>query len=210
MENFVLVIGSKNTSSWSLRPWLLMKQKGIPFQEVKINLGTDASEQQILNYSPSGKVPVLLEGNIKIWESLAICEYLSEKFPSLNLWPNDPGAKALARSVSHEMHAGFLDLRKNMPVNCSNRFFRKAVPQEVEEDIRRVLAIWNDCRNCYGSAGDFLFGDFGIADAMYAPVVTRFITYDVEVDPISNSYMNAILDLVPMQEWLDAAKQEGR
>lgn len=208
MKNLVLVIGSKNTSSWSLRPWLLMKQAGIPFQEVEIALGTDTSEQEILRYSPSGKVPVLIEGETKVWESLAICEYLVEKFPSLNLWPKNSQARALARSVSHEMHAGFLDLRKNMPVNCSARFSRKPVLQEVQEDIRRVLAIWNECRICYGSTGDFLFGDFSIADAMYAPVVTRFITYDVEVDPVSKLYMDAVLDLDAMKEWLDAARRE--
>jgi glutathione S-transferase len=207
-ENFILVIGSKNTSSWSLRPWLLMRQAKIPFREVKIPLGTDTTEQEILRYSPSGKVPVLIEGKIKVWESLAICEYLAERFPSLNLWPEDAEARAMARSISHEMHAGFLDLRKNMPVNCSARFARKPVAREVQEDIRRVLTLWNECRMRYASAGDFLFGDFSIADAMYAPVVTRFVTYDLEVDSLSRSYMDTVLNLMPMKEWLAAAERE--
>jgi glutathione S-transferase len=208
MGNLTLVIGNRNYSSWSLRGWLLLKQAGLIFEEVFIPIHTPDSEKAILRYSPGGLVPVLLDGNITVWESISICEYVAEQYPSARLWPEDVAARALARSVSAEMHAGFRTLRQNMPMNCRGRFPGKGLKPGVQEDIDRITAIWRDCRQHYGRGGDLLFGYFTCADAMYAPVVSRFITYDVKVDPVSKAYMDTVWSLPAMQEWVNAAKVE--
>lgn len=208
MDSFTLVIGNQETSSWSLRPWLLMKQKGIPFQTVKVDLNQDGADSEILKYSPSGKVPALIHNKLRIWESLAICEYLAEAHPGLHLWPKNTATRAYARSISSEMHAGFLELRKNMSMHCTTRFPGKGRTPSVEEDIYRIIAIWNDCRSVHEKEGKFLFGDFTIADAMFAPVVTRFVTYDVHVDPVSRAYMENVLSLPAMKEWMAGAQAE--
>ncbi len=203
-----LIIGNKNYSSWSLRPWLALKQTGIPFEELRIPLYTQTSKRDIRRHSPSGKVPALEDGGITIWDSLAICEYLAERYPNKGLWPADTAARAVARSVSAEMHSGFIKLRSNMMMNCRGSFPGKGWAPGVREDIERITAIWKDCRARYGAAGPMLFGQFSIADAMYAPVVLRFAIYAVETDPVSTAYMNAIQALSPLQEWRAAARSE--
>jgi len=201
-----LVIANRNYSSWSLRPWLALKQAGIPFREQRIPLGGARTRDEILGVSPSGRLPVLLDGSLAVWDSLAICEYLAERRPAL--WPGDAPARAVARSISAEMHSGFTALRANMPMNC-----RAVVPgagraPEVERDIARILEIWEGCRGRHRASGPFLFGAFSIADAMYAPVVWRFRTYAVELPPACAAYSEAMQRLPAMQEWLEAARAE--
>lgn len=207
MTQLTLVIGNKNYSSWSLRPWLAMKQGGVDFKEIRIPLDTPNTYQQIRRYSPSGRVPVLLDGDLPIWESCAICEYIAENFAP-QLWPKDAKARAIARSVSHEMHAGFMNLRMQMPMDCRGRYPGEGMKLEVQADIDRIMTLWRNCRQTYGASGPMLFGQFSIADAMFAPVVSRFITYEVKLEPISQEYAEAIWKLPAMQEWIDDADHE--
>jgi len=209
MGKLTLVIGNKNYSSWSLRPWVLMKQARLTFDEILIPIHRADTQSAILRYSPAGRVPVLLDGDITVWESIAICEYLAERFPSARMWPEDVAARALARAISAEMHAGFQTLRQSMPMNCRGRFPGKGLKPGVQEDIDRITGIWRDCRQRYGGEGDMLFGHFTIADAMFAPVVLRFITYDVKLDPVSKAYVKAIESLPAIQEWVEAARAEA-
>lgn len=187
-----------------------MKATSIHFEELMVPLKRESGEsrERILPYSPTGKVPVLMDGQAKVWESLAICEYLAEKFPEKELWPEDPVARALARSVSAEMHSGFADLRRHMPMDCRSRFPKQEIPAAVEADISRILDIWNDCRTRYGQHGDFLFGDFSIADAMFAPVTRRFISYHVPLHDSARRYIDAVDELPAMRSWLSAAAKE--
>jgi glutathione S-transferase len=207
VASFTLVVGNKNYSSWSLRPWLAMRQAGIAFDEVVIPLYRADSKAALLRHSPAGKVPALKDGSRTVWDSLAIMEYLAESFPAAGLWPNDAAARALARSISADMHAGFLALRTAMPMNL-----REHLPGRerggAAADIERVTAIWRDCRARFGDGGPFLFGAFSIADAMYAPVATRFRTYGVELDPICQAYADAVLALPAFLEWQAAAREE--
>lgn len=207
MTQLSLVIGNKNYSSWSLRPWLAMKQAELDFTEIRIPLDTPTTYQEIRRYSPSGRVPVLLHGDLKIWESLAICEYIAEHFAT-HLWPEDKAAKALARSISTEMHSGFQSLRENMPMDCRTRLCLLGMNPRLQADINRITTIWRECRKTYGASGDLLFGQFTIADAMFAPVVSRFVTYDVKTDEVVQAYIDAVWSLPAMQEWVMAAKNE--
>lgn len=206
MTQLTLVIGSKNYSSWSLRPWLAMKQAGLEFDEIRIALDTPTSLQEIRQYSPAGKVPILLDNGLTIWDSLAICEYLAEHYPTKHWWPEDKAARAVARSISAEMHSSFQALRQNMPMNCRAFLPGKGMAPGVQADIDRITAIWRDCRQNFGTGGEMLFGESTIADAMFAPVVSRFTTYDVQLDPTSRAYAEAILALPTMQEWVAAAQ----
>jgi len=203
-----LVIGNKNYSSWSLRPWLFLKHNRIPFSEVRIPLYQEGStaEQQI--YSPSGLVPVLLDGDLRVWDSLAICEYASEKFLNGRGLPADMAARAVARSISAEMHSGFQQLRANLPMNLKARYRWQPVSEAAEKDIQRVIGLWTQCRSKYGSDGPWLFGSFSIADAMFAPVAIRFRTYDVPLDGIARQYVDNLYGLEEMQAWhADALKE---
>ena len=208
MPNPILVIGNKAYSSWSLRPWLLMKQVGIGFEEIRLSLYEDGAKQKILRYSATGKVPVLKDGDLTIWDSLAICEYLAEKYPEKRLWPSETAARACARSISAEMHSGFTNLRTQMPMNVRREMPGRAKTPEVVAEISRIEAIWNDCRSRFGSQGSFLFGAFSIADAMYAPVVSRLRTYRVALEGAAARYAGAIHALPAMQEWITAAHAE--
>lgn len=208
MAQLKLIIGNKNYSSWSLRPWLLLKQFDIPFEEIKIPLYRADSAQALARYSPSGLVPVLWDGELAVWESLAICEYLQTLYPHYALWPQSPQACAVARAVSAEMHAGFTAVREAMPMNCRKQFPGAGLTTQSRADIARITQLWHDCRQRYGQAGPMLFGDFSIADAMYAPIVLRFKTYDVALDPVCAAYSAAILALPALQAWIAAAKQE--
>lgn len=209
MSEPTLVIGNKNYSSWSLRPWLALRVAGIPFKEVRIPLYEPGTAAALAPWSPSGLVPLLQDGELKVWDSLAICEYLAECHPDRGLWPEDRSARAVARSVSAEMHAGFSGLRTAMSMNIRRRYPDRGRTPDCLRDIERVLAIWSDCRSRFGAGGDFLFGRFGIADAMYAPVVLRFQTYEVALDGAARAYADAILALPAMQEWLADAERES-
>jgi glutathione S-transferase len=208
MSALTLVIGNKAYSSWSLRPWLLMKQTGIEFEEIRVSLYAEDARQQLLRHSPSAKVPVLKDDGLTVWDSLAICEYLAEKFPQKHLWPERAGARALARAISAEMHSGFTNLRSQMPMNVRRQLPARSGKPEVSADIARIEAIWNDCRMRHGAHGPFLFGAFCIADAMYAPVASRLRTYGVTVAGAAGQYAQALLALPPMQEWIAAAHAE--
>jgi glutathione S-transferase len=208
MTELTLVIGNKNYSSWSLRPWLAMKQFGLEFNEIRIPLYSSDSSSKVRQYSSSGKVPVLLDDTLTIWDSLAICEYLAETFPTLQWWPEDKAARAFARCITAEMHSGFNNLRNNMPMNCRTKCPGKGLALGVQQDIDRITHIWRESRQKFGATGSFLFGDFTIADAFFAPVVLRFITYDVQLDAVSRDYVTAVVALTAMQEWINAAKIE--
>jgi glutathione S-transferase len=208
MADFTLYIGNKNYSSWSLRGWLSLKATEAAFDEVLIKLHEPNTRTEALRHSPSGRVPALKHGEITVWESLAIGEYLAERFPKAKLWPGEIGARATARAVSTEMHAGFSALRTHFPMNIRSNFPNRGSTPEVQADIDRITAIWHDCRNRFGKTGPFLFGTFTVADAMYAPVVSRFRTYKVELDAETQAYSDAVWSLPAMQEWAAAAKNE--
>jgi glutathione S-transferase len=206
--DLALVIGNKNYSSWSLRPWLLLRHAGIPFREIRVSLHTAESRSEIKKYSPSGKVPALLDDGVTVWESLAIGEYLADKFPEKQFWPPERVARAEARCVATEMHAGFAALRQHMSMNCRKHLPGKGRTPEVLKDIARISMLWNDSRARFGAGGPFLFGKFGIADAMYAPVALRFVTYEVELDPVSAAYVKTIAALPAVQQWIADARAE--
>lgn len=208
MADFTIYIGNKNYSSWSLRGWLMLKHTGAEFEEVLIPLSQTNTKAEILRHSPSGRVPALRHRELVVWESLAIGAYLNDIFPKAKLWPKDAKARAVARSVSAEMHAGFQALRNHLPMNMRSSFPNRGVTPDVQNDINRITAIWRDCRARFGEGGDFLFGTFGIADAMYAPVASRFRTYKVEVDAEAQHYCDTIWGLPALQEWLAAARNE--
>ena len=194
----ILVIGNKNYSSWSMRAWIAMKVLGIQFQEKYIPLYGPGAKEQILLESPAGKVPILIDGGVRVWDSLAILEYLAEKYPQL--WPSGREARAAARAVSAEMHSGFPNLRNHMSMNVRKRYPGKGRTPEALADVQRINAIWSEAK------GPFLFGAFSAADAMYAPVVLRFRTYEVAVD--NRAYYDAMLALPAMKEWIAAAERE--
>ncbi len=203
-----LVIGNKNYSSWSLRPWLLAKQAGIPFEEIRVRLLSDTFAADVARHSPAGRVPVLVDGDMNVWDSLAICETLAERFPRAQLWPADPKARAHARSICAEMHSGFTNLRNNMPMNVTAVLPGMGWNVAVQRDIDRIAAMWTELRQKYASEGPFLFGHFTVADAFYAPVVSRFATYGVRLPEVAKAYADHILNLPAMQEWVDGARAE--
>jgi glutathione S-transferase len=203
-----LVIGNKNYSSWSLRPWIAMKVAGIPFAEEVISLDATDFHERVRKISGTGKVPALADGETHVWESLAILEYLAEKYPQARLWPAEPRARAHARSIAAEMHAGFTPLRRHYPMNVWRPMKRREPVAEVVDHVRRIDTMWTDCRTRFGEGGPFLFGAFGAADAMYAPVVSRFRTYEVDVSPVARAYMAAVMALPAWAEWYAAALQE--
>jgi glutathione S-transferase len=203
-----LVIGNKNYSSWSFRPWLAMKVAGIPFDETVISLDAADFKTRLIALGGSGRVPVLSDSEVRVWESLAILEYLAEKFPATGLWPQKPAARAHARAIASEMHAGFVSLRRHLPMNVARPVKFRALDAGTANDVTRIDAIWTACRNKYGRDGPFLFGAFGAADAMFAPVVWRFHTYAVEISATAQAYMRAVMALPVWHEWRDAARRE--
>ena len=207
-REFTLVIGNKNYSSWSLRGFLAARAAGVAFDEVLVRLSEPGSRDELLKHSPSGKVPVLKHGAHAIWDSLAIIEYLAEIRPDAGLWPADPAARAHARSICAEMHSGFRALRARMPMNLRKSLPGKGRGRDVALDIERILAIWTDCRARYGALGPFLFGRFCAADVMYTPVAARFRTYVVELDDVSQAYVDAVLLRPDFVEWHEAALEE--
>lgn len=202
-----LIIGNKNYSSWSFRPWLALKVAGIAFDETVISLEAKDFKARVTALSGAGRVPVLLDGDVRIWESLAILEYLAEKFPAAGLWPKDVAARAQARAVASEMHAGFLPVRRHLPMNVARPVKSRTLDDGAMADVARIDAIWSECRAKFG--GPFLFGPFGVADAMYAPVIWRFHTYAVGVSAAARDYMRAVMGLPAWAEWRDAARRES-
>lgn len=203
-----LVIGNKLYSTWSLRPWLLMRALNLPFEETLIPLYRDDSKAKLQQHSPSGKVPTLIDGDVIVWETLAIIEYLAERHPGANVWPREVHARAYARAISSEMHAGFSALRGACSMNLGKRFAARDRGPAVAADVARITEIFRDARARFGKEGPFLFGAFCAADAMYAPVVTRLDTYSIQVDETSRAYMDAVLGLPAFDEWRDAALKE--
>ena len=208
MADLFLLIGNKKYSSWSLRAWLVLKQAGLAFDEQLVALDRPDTRANILKFSPSGKVPFLRHGKIEVWESLAIGEYLAEAFPAAGLWPKDSAARAQARAVSNEMHGGFGDLRRYLPMDVSQDLKDESRAHHVAGDIARIQQIWTDCRKRFGAEGPFLFGRFSVADAMFAPVATRFSTYGVKLEPVAAAYVETIMNLPAMKEWVDGARRE--
>lgn len=205
MEKFKLIIGNKAYSSWSLRAWLALKHTGVPFTETVLFMDTPAFKPAILKYSPTGKVPLLKLDSLAVWDSFAICEYLAEQFPAAKLWPEDAAARALARSVSAEMHSGFMAIRKNMPFNCRASGRHVSMTAELETEINRVTELWRECQKHYGQGGPWLFGRFSIADAMYIPVALRFVTYGTKLDGTARTYLETAQSLPAIREWIAAA-----
>ena len=202
-----LVIGNKNYSSWSLRPWLLLRQFNIDFEEIQVSLRAEGIRERIGKYSPTGKVPILLDQGLTIWDSLAICEYVSDHYLDGKGWPQDPGRRAEARSVSAEMHSGFTALRSEMPMNCRAR--RQAqVSDAARRDIDRIAQMWEYCSSKYSGSGPWLFGGFSIADCMFAPVVLRFLTYGIKISEPGKAYMDTMTNNSHLIDWIAAAKQE--
>jgi glutathione S-transferase len=204
-----LVVGNKNYSSWSMRPWLALRASDIPFEEIFIPLYTgEADKKRLLGFTPSGKVPVLVDGDVTIWDSLAIIEYLAERFPERRLWPRDPALRAHARSISAEMHSGFAALRNECGMNLHRPVGSIELSAAAGADVARIQEIWGDCRERHGKSGAFLFGAFGAADAMFAPVVHRFRTYAIAVKPQVRSYMETMMALPAFREWTEAGLAE--
>ena len=205
-----LVIGNKNYSSWSMRPWLAMRASRIDFEEIFVPLYTDdkADKDRILSFSPAGKVPVLIDGDVTVWDSLAIIEYLAERFPQAKLWPDDRAARAHARSISAEMHSGFLPLRNECGMNLHRPVRVVTLSAEAEANVARIQNIWAECRERYGKSGPFLFGTFSAADAMFGPVVHRFRTYAIEVESQTQAYMDTMMALPAFAEWTQAGLAE--
>lgn len=208
MADFTLYIGNKNYSPWSLRAGLMLRHTGVAFDELVIPLYEPGSRTELLRHSPSGRVPALHHGALVIWESLAIGEYLAELFPEADLWPADRSARAVARAASAEMHSGFAALRAHLPMNMRSSFPNRGVIPDVQAEINRITALWRDCRKNFAGTGRFLFGHFTIADAMYAPLASRFRTYKVELDEEAADYVETIWALPAMQAWLAAARNE--
>lgn len=203
-----LVIGNKNYSSWSLRPWLLLRHFDLPFTETRVSLYRDDYKVELLRYSAAGKVPVLYDGTLVIWDSLAICEYLNEKYLAGRGWPQDPSLRAEARSCSAEMHAGFAMLRQQMPMNCRASGRQVAITPALQGDIQRLDQMWAGLRHRFHRQGPWLFGDFSIADCMFAPVAFRFATYNVVLSAPSLDYRKHLLAHPAVQEWAAAAAAE--
>jgi glutathione S-transferase len=203
MAELKLAIGNKNYSSWSMRPWLALRASGIPFAETVIPLYTDnpADKAQILAFSRAGKVPVLVDGDITVWDSLAIIEYIAERYPEKKLWPDDVAARAHARSICAEMHSGFVPLRSECGMNLHREVRAIALSADAKANVAGIEEIWRECRRRYGAGGSFLFGRFGAADAMYAPVVHRFRTYAIEVAADTRAYMDTMMMLPAFKEW---------
>ena len=207
MSNLTLVIGNKNYSSWSLRPWILMKHLGLEFQELLIPLYQPGAREALDKHCPGGKVPVLHQGGVCIWESLAICDHVAEL--AGRGWPKALEARAMARSICAEMHAGFFELRNAWPMNARARDRRVPITAKVQANVARIEAIWSECRSRFGaSGGPWLFGEYSVADAMFAPVVLRFNTYGEGFSDNTRAYMTTVIEDPPMQEWMQAGEKE--
>ena len=206
-----LVIGNKNYSSWSMRPWVLLRQAQIRFEEVQLKFDESDGGLRVAGiekFSAAGKVPVLMIDGEPVWDSLAICETMAELFPEKQLWPEAPEARRVARSACAEMHSGFQKLRGKMPMNIRSRYPGKGLTPESQKDIDRIVALWTECRERFGGAGSLLFGRFSVADAFFAPIVMRFHAYAVKVPRVAQEYCEAVQALSAVREWSDGARRE--
>ncbi len=208
MAELTLVVGNKNYSSWSLRPWIFMRHHGLAFDERRILLSTDTTAVELSRYNSGFKVPILLDGDLQIWDTLAILEYLSEQYLDGRGWPADQRARAVARSVSAEMHSSFQNMRNELPMNCRKSFEGIQLSEQARQEVERIASLWQQCRETYGGNGDWLFGGFSIADAMYAPVALRFAGYNIALDDIAQSYVDTVLTHPDIVEWIDTGRQE--
>lgn len=211
MADLTLAIATKTYSSWSLRGWLALKLTGADFKEVVVPLRQPDTRSEILKYAPSGKLPALIDGDVVVWESLAIIEYLAEQFPDAQLWPEDRAARAHARAAANEMHGGFLRLRRAMPMNMRRNFPDAEFDEEVGAEVNRIQAIWRDAQRWFAGAcgeGPFLMGGFSAIDVMFAPVASRFAGYGVDLESQAQTYVDAVLAHPFLVEWRDAAQAE--
>ena len=208
MSAIRLVIGNRNYSSWSLRAWLALQKSGVPFETVVLPLDTPEFRAKIGEYSPTGRVPVLWHEERCIWDSLAIGEYVNEQFAGGRLWPQDAASRGMGRAMAAEMHSGFPDLRRKMPMNCRARKRRVSVDPPLEADIERIWSMWSDALTAHADAGPWLLGEYSVADAMFAPVVLRFETYGVAPPPDIAPYRRVVLGDPDLQRWLAAAREE--
>jgi glutathione S-transferase len=212
-NRYRLVIGNKNWSSWSLRPWLAMRRAGLLFDEINVPLRLPESKAEILKHSPSGLVPALIDGDLAVWDSLAILEYVAERHPEAELWPREANARAIARSASAEMHSGFGPLRQHCSMEVLASLPQATLPPDVEANVQRIVELWHECREKFGKGGPFLFGKFSIADAMYAPVAARFRTYIPDLRPYGDdgtaqTYVETIFAMPEMAAWIEGARSE--
>jgi len=210
MSQLTLVIGNKNYSSWSLRPWFFLTQLGIAFEEEMVWLMEDDMVEKLAPYFSDSKVPVLVDGDLKIWDSLAIIEAIADKFPDKQGWPADRKVRAIARSVASEMHSSFVDLRNALPMNIRKHFPNYPISNEVQTNLDRIFALWEFCREHKVSDGPWLFGEFSGTDAMFAPVVMRIVSYDVPLSGFAAEYVDFILKSKTMQTWIDGSKTETK
>lgn len=210
MPDITIVLANKNYSSWSLRGWLLLQLTGAEHDEEVIPLGQPDTKENIAPHSPSGKLPVLIDNGVRVWDSFAIAEHLNERFPEAGLWPAEPLARAVARSIAAEMHSSFTAMRSELPMNMkgAGRYRDVRISDDAKSDVERVTGIWRACRRDFGRAGDFLFGAPSAADAFFAPVVSRFVTYAIPLDKISARYRDAVMAWEPMVRWAEAALAE--
>jgi glutathione S-transferase len=208
VKQFKLAVANKNYSSWSMRPWVLLTQAGIAFEEIQLKFTDEGKVEGIEPYSPTRQVPVLIVDGEPVWDSLAIGEAVAELFPQKNLWPADQRARQIARSICAEMHTGFRNLRGAMPMNLRASLPGRGMSPAVQQDIDRIVEIWESCRARFGQGGELLFGQFTVADAFYAPVATRFLTYAVVLPPAAQRYADALLGLSAVREWMAQARRE--
>ena len=208
MSNLTLIIGNKNYSSWSLRPWVFMKQNKIDFVEKRVALFTETTNQELSQYHSDLKVPILQDGDLEVWDSLAILEYLSENYLASNGWPVEKKARALARSISAEMHSSFINLRSELPMNCRKKFNNISLTTGAEREVERIRFLWRSCRTQFGDHGEWLFGKYSIADAMFAPIAIRFSGYSISLDGIEQTYVQSVLTQPCILDWITAGKVE--
>lgn len=208
MSELTLIIGNKNYSSWSLRPWVFMKHFHIEFKEKRIALFTGTTRNELGQYHSDYKVPLLLDGDFEVWDSLAILEYVSEKYLQSKGWPHAESARAIARSVSAEMHSSFTHMRSELPMNCRKRFDNIQLSSTAQHEVERIKSLWRHCRQQFGSEGEWLFGQYSIADAMFSPVALRFYGYNIKLGGVEADYVNSVLNQPCITEWIESAKIE--
>ncbi len=208
MSSLTLIIGNKNYSSWSLRPWVFMKHHSIDFAEKRVALFTETTNDELAHYNSDFKVPILQDGSLVIWDSLAILEYLSEQCLESKGWPAETNARAIARSVSAEMHSSFINVRNELPMNCRKNFHDIKLSFEADQEIERITTLWRRCRSQFGAEGDWLFGRYSIADAMFAPIALRFSGYNISLGDVEEDYVQSVLKQPGIIEWIEAGKGE--
>ncbi len=208
MSKLTLIIGNKNYSSWSLRPWVLMKHYQMNFEEKRVALFTDTTAQELSEYNSDLKVPILKDGELVVWDSLSILEYISEQYLDNRGWPADAKARAIARSISSEMHSSYFNLRNELPMNCRKRCEHIELSHDAAQEIDRIKGLWRQCRNEYGNGGEWLFGEYSIADAMFAPIVLRFDGYNIPLSGVEEAYLKNVLEHPAIIEWVEAGKLE--